>query len=352
MFKSTFANALTTLMAGALGLAVSQHKVAVGYGAEAGDMDPALRALVARACRGALVLCRNEPSRDVLDALGVRTGPGADTAWTFEPTPREPAAALLARRGVDGARPLLVACPINPFWWPVRPRVGRAALDALAGARDATHYRSMYYHDYGAADRARFEAYLDAFAAGVARFARARGAQVAVVGMERLDRAACEGLAARLGEALPAPPVLVSDEHDMHALVAVLRAARWLVSSRYHAIVCSTSAGVPALGVTMDERITNVLEERGQGDLVLRTDDPDLAAAIEDGLDRLEGARARRAAEAVASVPAQLRRMGEMGEALEAHVRARHPALPRRAPPGAWRAYLPPLSPRLAALLD
>jgi polysaccharide pyruvyl transferase WcaK-like protein len=354
MFKSTFANALTTVMTGALGMAVSQNKVAVGYGAEAGDMDPALRALVARYCKGALVVVRNEPSRDVLDALGVRTAPGTDTAWTFEPEPAEPAATLLARAGASADRPLLVACPINPFWWPVRPAVGQALLDRLSGQRADTHYRSMYYHDYGAQDRARFEAYLDQLAEGVARFARGRAAQVpqvVVVGMERLDRTACDGLAARLGDALGArPPVLVSDDHDMHALVSVLREARWLVSSRYHAIVCSTSAGVPALGVTMDERIANLLEERGQEDLVLRVDDPDLGAQVADGLVRLDAEHARRASEARGSLTRQLEAMGRMGMALEAHVRERYPALPSRHGGRDWRAYLPPLSPALQAL--
>lgn len=355
MFKSTFANALTTVMTGALGMAVSQNKVAVGYGAEAGDMDPTLRALVSRYCRGALIVVRNEPSRDVLDSLGVRTAPGTDTAWTFEPEPQEPARALLARAGANPDRPLLIACPINPFWWPVRPAVGQALMDRLTGQRADTHYRSMYYHDYGAKDRARFEAYLDQFAAGLTRFARARSGQVqvVVVGMERLDRTACEGLAARVGDALGArPPVLVSDDHDMHALVSVLREARWLVSSRYHAIVCSTSAGVPALGVTMDERIANLLEERGQGDLLLRVDDPDLGAQVSEGLVRLDAERARRSSEVLASVPRQLEGMGRMGMVLEAHVRERYPALARLPALSGrdWRAYLPPMSPSLQAL--
>jgi polysaccharide pyruvyl transferase WcaK-like protein len=178
--------------------------------------------------------------------------------------------------------------------------------------------------------------------------------------MERLDRAACDGVAARLADALgAAPPVLGSGDHDMHALVSVLREARWLVSSRYHAIVCSTSAGVPALGVTMDERIRNLLEERGQGDLVLRVDDPDLADGVAEGLERLEAQRARVSAGALASVPRQLEAMGRMGAALEAHVRERYPALPRRVDrperpdrPDDWRAYLPELSPRLEALLS
>jgi hypothetical protein len=46
MFKSKFANALTTMMIGSLGLAAAQNKLSVGYGAEAGHMDP----MVAKMC--------------------------------------------------------------------------------------------------------------------------------------------------------------------------------------------------------------------------------------------------------------------------------------------------------------
>ncbi len=43
MFKSKFANALTTMMIGSLGIAAAQNKLSVGYGAEAGHMDPSDR---------------------------------------------------------------------------------------------------------------------------------------------------------------------------------------------------------------------------------------------------------------------------------------------------------------------
>jgi hypothetical protein len=41
-FKSKFANALTTMIIGSLGTATAQNKVAVGYGSEAGHMDPSV----------------------------------------------------------------------------------------------------------------------------------------------------------------------------------------------------------------------------------------------------------------------------------------------------------------------
>ena len=66
MFKSKFASALSTMMAGSLGMAAAENKLAVGYGAEAGAMSPALRDFVKKHCRHALIQCRNEPSREVL----------------------------------------------------------------------------------------------------------------------------------------------------------------------------------------------------------------------------------------------------------------------------------------------
>src|SRR5690606_30603278 len=108
MFKSKFASALSTMMAGALGMAAVENKLAVGYGAEAGAMSPALRDFVKRHCKHALVQCRNEPSRDVLGRRGVRTTGGTDTAWTFEPAPLRVGAELLRRRGWDGEKKILV----------------------------------------------------------------------------------------------------------------------------------------------------------------------------------------------------------------------------------------------------
>src|SRR5579864_2350228 len=48
MFKIKFANALTTMMIGSLGIAAAENKLSVGYGAEAGHMDPLLAKMCAR----------------------------------------------------------------------------------------------------------------------------------------------------------------------------------------------------------------------------------------------------------------------------------------------------------------
>src|SRR6266853_258842 len=65
MFKSKFADALTTMFIGALGIASVENKLSVGYGAEAGYMDPLLEKMCARYCRRSLIITRNQESQAV-----------------------------------------------------------------------------------------------------------------------------------------------------------------------------------------------------------------------------------------------------------------------------------------------
>lgn len=360
MFKSKFASALSTMMVGALGLAAVENKIAVGYGGEAGAMDAALRELVREHCRKALVIVRNQESAAVLAELGVPSRPGTDTAWTFEPAPPEVGERMLREAGWDGRAPLIVACPINPFWWPVKPDVVKGAVHALTGAHAEAHYDSFYFHREGA-DVARAQArYVAALGDGIARVARRAGAFVALVGMEALDRRACVALADDLEVRLGArPPMFVSDEHDMYAMVSLLRRASALLSSRYHAIVTSMPGLVPSAGVTMDERIRNLMKDRGQSHLCLEVDQADLGDRVAQALEELLRDGPGVADGIGRCVVANLERMGRMGAYFVDHLRARHPELPLRPELGteasggrgdAW-AHLPPLPPEVAALV-
>ena len=51
-------------------IAAAQNKLSVGYGAEAGHMDPLIAKMCARYCQNSLVITRNEESRTVLRELG------------------------------------------------------------------------------------------------------------------------------------------------------------------------------------------------------------------------------------------------------------------------------------------
>src|SRR2546421_3500338 len=282
MFKSKFANALTTMMIGSLGIAAAQNKLSIGYGAEAGEMDPLLAKMCGRYCQNSLVITRNEESRTVLRELGVPTELGTDTAWTFEPHPAEFGQKALREIGWDGRAPVLVVCPINPFEWPVRASVAKFALHELAGAYKDSHYRSVYFHNAGPeADRA-LEHYLNAIANAVRAFRQQQNVFVVLVATERLDARP----ARRISEELGGVPVLTSDDYNIYELVSILRGCHMMVSSRYHGIVTSMPALVPSAGITIDERIRNLFRDRGPNEVVFNVYDSPLGPRLVGAMNK------------------------------------------------------------------
>ncbi|MEM7152526.1 MAG: polysaccharide pyruvyl transferase family protein [Myxococcota bacterium] len=349
MFKSKFASALSTMMAGSLGMAAAENKLAVGYGAEAGAMSPDLRDFVKRHCANALVQCRNVPSREVLGRLGVRTTGGTDTAWTFEPAPLSEGAQLLRERGWDGEKKVLVLCPINPFWWPVKPDLGKSAARTLGGQFKKEHYRSIYFHHSSPEADEKYETYIDGLAEAVQNFIRDRDVFPIMVGMERVDRLACEAVSQRVDGN---PPCFISDDYDMYQLVSVLRNCSYMVSSRFHAIVTSMPGLVPSAGVTMDERIRNLMNDRGHPNLFLEVDEDDLGEKVLAILERLEREAEQISADIGRVIPQQLELMGQMGIDFMDEVCRVYPEFPRKDLPRTWQAHLPSLSPELQALME
>ena len=348
MFKSKFANALTTMFIGALGIASAENKLSVGYGAEAGYMDPLLEKMCAHYCRRSLIITRNEESQEVLNRLGVASEAGTDTAWTFEPHPPEYGRKALADAGWDGRTPVLAVCPINPFWWPVKPSTPKFLAHAAFGAYKDSHYRTIYFHKSGSAVDAAYKKYLAALAQGIKAFRSKHSAFLVLVAMERLDTRACEALAPEVGGA----PVFSSEKFDMYELVSILRCCSMIVSSRYHAMVTSMPGLVPSAGITMDERIRNLLRERGHEDLLLTVDDPDLGSKLPVVMERLV-TRADQIRDGMArSVVRNLKTMARMGVFLERAVHEQYPEFPVRSGVHGWEEYLPPLSGNLEQLLN
>ncbi|MFO0749216.1 MAG: hypothetical protein U1F43_26670 [Myxococcota bacterium] len=253
-------------------------------------------------------------------------------------------------------QPVLAVCPINPFWWPVKADLGKGIEHAITGAHGTDHFQSVYFHKGGRSVEAKQAAYIGALATAIEAAARRYGAFVALVGMEALDRKACEALGARLPSDL-GRGLFVSDEHDLHEMVSILWQSRALVSSRYHAIVTSMAGGVASLGVTMDERITNLFDQRGEPELVLKVDAPDLAGALGPLIQRLFERPEPIRQNMRRTVADNLRVMGTMGMTLVEAVRARHPEFPIR--PGLGEvagadplAHLPPLGPVVRSHLE
>ena len=347
MFKSKFANALATMMIGSLGIAAAQNKLSIGYGSEAGHMDPVVRKMCARYCKNSLVITRNEESRTVLRDLGVPTELGTDTAWTFDPRPPEYGRSVLRQVGWDGQTPVLVVCPINPFEWPVKASIGKLALHTVAGAYKQSHYRGPYFHNSGPAADAAYARYLNAIANAVAAFRKQRNVFVILVATERLDSRPAH----RISETLGGVPVLTSDEYNMYELVSILRACHMMASSRYHGIVTSMPALVPSAGITMDERIRNLMRERGHQELLMNVDDPDLEQKLLAAFETLATDGERIADGIAGTVVKNLKLMARMGVFFEEEVQRRYPEFPTRRGEWSWEDYLPPMSASLRELV-
>jgi polysaccharide pyruvyl transferase WcaK-like protein len=340
MFKSKFANALTTMMIGSLGIAAAQNKLSVGYGAEAGHMDPLVAKMCGRYCRNSFVITRNEESRSVLRELGVPTELGTDTAWTFEPKPPDYGQNVLRKVGWDGRTPVLVVCPINPFEWPVRASVAKYAVHGLTGAFKDSHYRTVYFHNSGPVAEQAYKKYWMAIANAVDAFRKKKNIFVILAATERLDARPARKIAEKLGGL----PVLTSDEYNMYELVSILRACHMMASSRYHGIVTSMPALVPSAGITMDERIRNLMRERGHQDLLMTVDDPELEGKLLAALEKLSREGETIAAGIAQTVVKNLKVMARMGVYFEEEVQRRYPEFETRRGEWSWEDYLPPMS--------
>jgi polysaccharide pyruvyl transferase WcaK-like protein len=166
--------------------------------------------------------------------------------------------------------------------------------------------------------------------------------------MEMLDRDACERVAKEFGGA----PIFASDERNMYELVSILRACQRMLSSRFHAIVTSMPSGVPSAGVTMDERIRNLMRQRGHEHLMMEVDEPDLADKIVAALSALDS-EAEDIRDAMGrTVARNLRMMARMGVYFEERVARQYPEFPIRTGVLGWEEYLPPLAPELCKLLE
>jgi polysaccharide pyruvyl transferase WcaK-like protein len=348
MFKSKFASALTAMMIGSLGIASAHNRLSIAYGGEAGAMDPLLQKMCKRYVHDSLVITRNPESQEILGKLGVATELGTDTAWTFEPLGPEYGRKALRDAGWDGATPVLAICPINPFWWPVKPSLIKSVAHSLSGAYEKSYYRTSYFHRDGRDVDAAYAKYLAAIAGGVQRYRQSRAVFPVLIGMEMLDRDACERVAQQIGGA----PIFASDQLNMFEMVSIVRACHRLLSSRFHAIVTSMPVGVPSAGVTMDERIRNLMHQRGHEHLLMTVDDSDLADRIVVALKALD-AEADEMRCAMKKVVAQnIRLMARMGVYFEERVARQYPQFPIRTGVRGWEEYLPPLAPELQKLLE
>ncbi|OUS24546.1 hypothetical protein A9Q99_24430 [Gammaproteobacteria bacterium 45_16_T64] len=348
LFKSQFSNVMAISLIGALGLAASENKVSVAYGAEAGKMDKFVAEFASDLCKDSLLIARSEPSKRLIEKdLNLPAELGADTAWTFSPSSPEKSRKLLMKVGWNGKDPIICVAPINPFWWPVRPDLEKAAALSTSGEFKDIHHRSIFFHHDSEESRGQYQHYIQSIAQALNTFQRESGGFIVIAGMESLDRTACKDLNSLLKS--PAP-IFMSGDYSMYDIVSVLRQAHIMVSSRYHALVTSIPGGVPGIGITMDERIRNLQAERHAPECVLETDAPDLQDKLITLLRQVHQHHHQYTANLPEFIESQLNRMSKMGQLLAKDVTEKYPEI--NTPNGhELEDFLPPLPSTILDLL-
>jgi polysaccharide pyruvyl transferase WcaK-like protein len=348
MFKSKFANALTTMMIGSLGFASAENKLSIGYGAEAGHMDKLISDMCARFVHDSLVITRNPESQTVLGKLGISTELGTDTAWTFQPHPDAYGRKALRDAGWDEKTPVLILCPIHPFVWPVKASIAKYIARVTTGAYKDSQYRTVYFHASGAENDRKFKKYIDGFVTSTRAFRKKHRVFTVLAATERLDAVACRAIT----EQIPGLPIFTSDDFDMYQLVSILRQASYLVSSRYHGIVTSMPGLVASAGVTMDERIRNLMRERGHSHLCATVEDPELGPKMLQMMETLVTESESIRQGIGDTVVRNLKVMARMGVIFEDLMRRQYPEFPLPGGVRSWEEYLPPLSEILVRLAE
>jgi polysaccharide pyruvyl transferase WcaK-like protein len=195
---------------------------------------------------------------------------------------------------------------------------------------------------------AAFERYLTAMANAVNAFRQKRQVFPVMAATEQLDTIACH----RISEKLGGVPVFTSKDYDMYQMVSILRTGHMMASSRFHGIVTSMPALVPSAGITMDERIRNLMRERNHEDLLMDVGDRDLESKLLVALEKLYTEGDRIAEGIGRSVVRNLKMMARMGVYFEEEVQRRYPDFPVRKGEWGWQDYLPPMSENLKQLIQ
>ena len=338
--KSKFANALTLLYCLVAGIMRSQNKPCLAYGSEAGDMDAYVRNVAASLCRDTYFIARTQNSLDIIRRLGLIGHVGTDTAWSF-PVRRD--LKQLFRNewkalGWDPSTRVVGIAPINPFWWPVEISIFKWIRSWFTGNWE-DQYALFFYFSSSKERRKQFEHYISNLAQAVEELRTKSNVNVVILGMEALDRRACEQLKERLSFSVP---VYLSVDYNTYELTAILNSLSLLITSRYHARGLSMQSSVPAIAVSMDERLCNVFEELGMRDQsCFGVSDEGLALRIRDTADRMledpEPAEHRIGTQYLE----YRKRMGEMGLFLKEFVKQKFPDVKVNSSISTWQDAVP-----------
>jgi len=101
----------------------------------------------------------------------------------------------------------------------------------------------------------------------------------------------------------------------------------------------------------MDERIRNLMKDRGHEDLLMNVDDADLEPKLLTALEKIASDGEPIADGIGRTVVRNLKLMARMGVYFEEELRRRYPDFPTRKGQWSWEDYLPPIDEGLRRLV-
>ncbi len=283
--KSKFANALTLYTCEAAGIMRAQGKPCLGLGSEVGEMDSYVKRAARDLCSDVHFAVRSKPSLEKLNELGIKGYVGTDTAWRFESArAHSEALDVLQQAGWDGKKPLLGIAPVNPFCWPVKASLAQFARTLRTHDR-SLQFQSFYYFSSSPERTRKYNEYLEGVSSACLTFAKEHDCFPVVIGMEKLDADPATQVCVRMGMG---GALVLSRDTNGFVITEILRSLSYLVTSRYHARVLAMAAAVPAVAISMDERLDNLSGEMGLNDYrLLHVDEADLGPRLLVSLDYL-----------------------------------------------------------------
>jgi hypothetical protein len=172
---------------------------------------------------------------------------------------------------------------------------------------------------------------------------------VVAIGMEALDLKPCEEFTSRIKTPTG---IFSSVYYDGYQMTSVLHKLSLLVTSRYHARVLSSTAGVPSIAVSMDERLYNIFSECGHiEEYYLKTDETDLGNKLAATMEKCWANREQVSKEILATIPGYLKMMSDMGKFFRGWVEEKFPGIKLGPAPKSWQGYLPDLNDKLKATI-
>jgi len=227
-----------------------------------------------------LIITRNEDARDRLQALGITRDiiVTTDTAFQYQPPPREQTDRLLERLQLDPGKPLVGLAFKEFFWWPISPK--------LWGPPEDLYRFWPLYHTWGPGDKEKSAAMKGVWSSYADWLVEKYDANILWIAMERMDHPPSRD-AYQLMRHNDRARLIPSNNYDLDDITGLLSRLKLLISARYHACVLSMVSAIPMLAVSHDTRIESLYKEFDHMKFYIDYQSPDLLSLMKQRAEEL-----------------------------------------------------------------